>query len=62
MHRESIAYDQRSRDRTYASGQTIARVPAPVYAGDCQYCGGRVMEHSSGALICESCGAQYAQE
>jgi len=62
MHRESTTYDLYSRDRTYASGATIARAPEPIYVGDCQYCGARVLEHASGMLICENCGAQFQRE
>ncbi len=62
MHRESRAYDAWSADREYASGKTLRSAPAPVYMGDCQFCGGRVMEHSSGAIMCEKCGAQFTQD
>lgn len=62
MHRESRAYDAWSADREYAEGRTLRSVPAPVYMGDCQFCGGRVLEHSSGAIMCEKCGAQFTQE
>jgi uncharacterized membrane protein len=62
MHRESHTYDMYSKDQTYASGATIARAPEPFYVGECQYCGARVMEHASGMMICENCGAQYLHE
>ena len=62
MHRESRAYDAWSADREYASGKVLRSAPAPVYMGDCQFCGGRVLEHSSGAIMCEKCGAQFTHE
>jgi len=62
MHRESRAQDAWSVDREYAEGRTLRSVPAPVYMGDCQFCGGRVLEHSSGAIMCEKCGAQFTHE
>jgi uncharacterized membrane protein len=61
MDRMSDQYDRYSADADYAVGRTLAESGQPVYAGDCSKCGGKVMEHSSGALMCARCGAQYTE-
>ena len=44
LQRMSREYDRYSADVDYASGTTLAQASAPMYAGDCPECGGKVME------------------
>ena len=62
MERVSDEYDRYSADATYATGETLAKDDGPIYAGDCPACGGKVLEHSTGVLMCDQCGAQYTDE
>jgi hypothetical protein len=62
MERVSSEYDRYSADSQYATGETLAVQADPYYVGDCPSCGGKVMEHATGMLMCADCGAQYTEE
>ncbi len=59
MRREGDQMDQYSRDAAYASGEMFSREFEPVYVGECQFCGGDVLEHASGSMMCTKCGTEY---